>query len=69
MIDLIILIGCIIASGFIGYTAGYNYGFDDGVLYQVQKQIDERRKQLKNESSNSTIYRSDLNDTSRGNMC
>lgn len=36
MLDMIILIGCIIASGFIGYTAGYNYGFDDGVLQQVK---------------------------------
>lgn len=49
MLDVIILIGCIIVSGFIGYTAGYNYGYDDGVLYQVQKQIDEKRKQLKGE--------------------
>ncbi len=49
MLDLIILIGCIIASGFIGYTAGYNYGYDDGVLYQVQKQIDERRKKIKHD--------------------
>lgn len=47
MLDMIILIGCIIASGFIGYTAGYNYGYDDGVLYQVQKQIDEKREKLK----------------------
>lgn len=47
MLDLIILIGCIIVFGFIGYTAGYNYGYDDGVLYQVQKQIDEKRKQIK----------------------
>lgn len=47
MLDMIILIGCIIASGFIGYTAGYNYGYDDGILYQVQKQIDEKRKQLR----------------------
>ena len=47
MIDIIILIGCILVSGFIGYTAGYNYGYDDGVLYQVQKQIDERRKKIK----------------------
>ena len=47
MIDIIILIGCIIVSGFIGYTAGYNYGYDDGVLYQVQKQIDERRKNIR----------------------
>lgn len=47
MIEMIILIGCIIVSGFIGYTAGYNYGYDDGVLYQVQKQIDERRNKLK----------------------
>ena len=50
MIDLIILIGCIIASGFIGYTAGYNYGFDDGVLYQVQKQIDEIRSNIKHDN-------------------
>lgn len=68
MIDMIILIGCIIASGFIGYTAGYNYGYDDGVLYQVQKQIDERRKQLKNEYTNSTVYRSYFYDTSINNM-
>lgn len=47
MVDMIILIGCIIASVFIGYTAGYNYGYDDGVLYQVQKQIDERRKSIR----------------------
>ena len=47
MLDMIILISCIIASGFIGYTAGYNYGYDDGVLYQVQKQIDEKREKLK----------------------
>lgn len=47
MIDMIILIGCIIASGFIGYTAGYNYGYDDGVLYQAQKQIDERGKKIR----------------------
>lgn len=47
MIDMIILIGCILAAWFIGYTAGYSYGFDDGVLYQVQKQIDERRNKLK----------------------
>ena len=47
MIDIIILIGCIIVSGFIGYTAGYNYGYDDGVLYQAQKQIDERRKNIR----------------------
>lgn len=57
MVDMIILIGCILVAGFIGYTAGYNYGFDDGVLYQVQKQIDERRKQIKIEYSNSTVYR------------
>lgn len=49
MVDMIILIGCIIASGFIGYTAGYNYGYDDGVLYQVQKQIDDRRKNIKHD--------------------
>ena len=49
MIDIIILIGCIIVSGFIGYTAGYNYGYDDGILYQVQKQIDERRKNIRND--------------------
>lgn len=49
MLDLIILIGCILVSGFIGYTAGYNYGYDDGVLYQVQKQIDERRKNIRND--------------------
>ena len=49
MIDLIILIGCILASGFIGYTAGYNYGYDDGVLNQVQKQIDDRRKKIKHD--------------------
>lgn len=49
MLVMIILIGCIIASGFIGYTAGYNYGYDDGVLYQVQKQIDERRKNIRND--------------------
>lgn len=47
MVDMIILIGCILVSGFIGYTAGYNYGYDDGVLYQVQKQVDERRNKLK----------------------
>lgn len=47
MLDMIILIGCIIASWFIGYTAGYNYGYYDGVLYQVQKQIDERRKSIR----------------------
>lgn len=50
MIEMIILIGCILASGFIGYTAGYNYGYDDGVLYQVQKQIDERRKNIKHDN-------------------
>lgn len=49
MVDMIILIGCIIASGFIGYTAGYNYGYEDGVLYQVQKQIDERRRKIKSD--------------------
>lgn len=65
---MIILIGCIIASGFIGYTGGYNYGYDDGVLYQVQKQIDERRKQLKNECTNSTVYRSYFYDTYINNM-
>lgn len=47
MIDMIILIGCILVSGFIGYTAGYNYGFDDGMLYQLQKHIDEKRKKIK----------------------
>lgn len=49
MVDMLILIGCILVAGFIGYTAGYNYGYDDGVLDQAQKQIDERRKQIKNE--------------------
>ena len=68
MLDLIILIGCIIVSGFIGYTAGYNNVYDDGVLYQVQKQIDERRKQLKNECTNSSVYRSYFYDTSSNNM-
>jgi hypothetical protein len=47
MVDMIILIGCILVTGFIGYTAGYNYGYDDGVLNQVQKQIDERRKNIR----------------------
>lgn len=47
MVDMIILIGCILVTGFICYTAGYNYGYDDGVLYQVKKQIDERREKLK----------------------
>ena len=47
MIDMIILIVCILVSGFIGYTAGYNYGWDDGVIYQVQKQIDERGKNIR----------------------
>ena len=47
MLDLIILIGCIIVSGFIGYTAGYNYGYDDGRLYQVRKHLDEMRRGIR----------------------
>lgn len=49
MIDMFILIGCIIVSGCVGYTAGYNHGYDDGILYQVKKQIDDRRKKIKHD--------------------
>lgn len=50
MVYMIVLIGCVIVSGLVGYTAGYNYGYDDGVLYQAQKQIDERRRNIKRDN-------------------
>lgn len=49
MIHLIIIIECIIASGFIGYTAGYHHGYDDGTLYQVRKRLDEIDNRYKND--------------------
>ena len=51
MIDIIILIACILVSGFIGFSTGYNCGYNDSELYQIQKQIDEKRDKIKHDSS------------------
>ena len=47
MISLVIFIAVVALGIYIGYSAGYCCGFDDGELHQIKKQIDEERNRIK----------------------
>lgn len=47
MISLIIFIGVVALGIYVGYSAGYCCGFDDGVLSEVKRRIDDERTKIK----------------------